>query len=300
MQRVLLVIVNLFFLISIVYADNGDGNKIFNYKDINTALIVDQEIYKDKDIIVRDIEYQTSYKEKAIAFLVEPLNSGKYPVILYNHWLGNLWLGDKNSSRTEFLEEAKKMARAGYVSLLLNSAWRDSVAFPWTGHSAKTDIDVTVKTVIEARNGLDILLSQPKADPGKVFYVGHDFGAMTGYILAGVEPRIRKYVLLAGSPRYSSWLLIGSSLNQKQKEQYKVEMDAMEPYRYLQQAVAEKILFQFGNADEWVSKDMAEEVYRITSCSKEIKFYNAAHSMNGEIIERDRIEWINANIKTLK
>ena len=48
--------------------------------------------------------------------------------------------------------------------------------------------------------------AHPQIDEARLAYVAHDFGAMYGAVLAGVDPRPQWYVLMAGTPVFSDWL----------------------------------------------------------------------------------------------
>ena len=47
----------------------------------------------------------------------------------------------------------------------------------------------------DLRRALDVLLAQPGVDPKRIAYVGHDFGAMYGAVLAGVDRRVSVWAL---------------------------------------------------------------------------------------------------------
>jgi len=69
-----------------------------------------------------------------------------------------------------------------------------------------------VQTVIDLRRAVDVVLSRPGVDPKRIGFVGHSFGATWGGVLAGVEKRIKAYVLMAGLPDIADFNKSGASL----------------------------------------------------------------------------------------
>lgn len=54
-----------------------------------------------------------------------------------------------------------------------------------------------IDETIEVRRALDLLLAQPQVNRKRIGFVGHDYGAMYGALVAGVEKRVKAYVLIA-------------------------------------------------------------------------------------------------------
>ena len=66
---------------------------------------------------------------------------------------------------------------------------------------------MVIDQTIEVRRALDLLLSQPQVDAKRLAFVGHDYGAIFGGIVAGVEKRVKACVLMAGMGNFSDWSL---------------------------------------------------------------------------------------------
>ncbi len=181
----------------------------FDY-DQEAPLTITEASVEDMDgIAVHDISFPSPVDGKDIAaYLVVPPGDGPFPAILFVHWLG-----PANSNRDEFRDEAIKLAKSGVVSLLVNTVWSSPNPLPWKAEDETGDVAVTTQAVIELRRAIDILVSQPNVDPERMAYVGHDFGAMVGGTLAGVDDRLKGYVLMAGAPRYWPWTIRWTSLH---------------------------------------------------------------------------------------
>src|SRR5687768_14858814 len=180
------------------------------------------------------------------AYLVRPDGDGPFTGVLFLHQYG-----PTNSSRKEFLEEAKLLAQQGIVSLLIDGY------FPWNtvNKDAESDRQNTIGQVIELRRALDFLLAQPGVDPERIAFVGHGFGASYGGVLSGLEKRVKAYVLMNGwgklSDGFLSPYLLGSSVDQTA---YREKMAAVEPVMYISHAAPAALLFQLGHNTQYVTE----------------------------------------------
>src|SRR5262245_31886330 len=94
--------------------------------DAKAPLMVKQNNLPERDgVKIYDISYASPVGDRAnavgpnggvvTAYLVVPTRSGPYPAVIYGHWC---MPGSEKKNRTEFLEEAIVLARAGVVALL--------------------------------------------------------------------------------------------------------------------------------------------------------------------------------------
>src|SRR5204863_5742114 len=81
--------------------------------------------------------------------------------------------------------------------------------FPWSESpvDGEKDRQQIADQTIELRRALDLLLAQPGVDRHRIGFVGHDYGAMFGAIVAGLEHRARTYVFIAGLGTFGDWSL---------------------------------------------------------------------------------------------
>src|SRR5690349_19164277 len=102
-------------------------------KEISTVFAYDQNAPLDikdvgsetrGDVVIRDITFVSPGTEQPIsAYLIAPSASGTdYAGVLYVHWYEPK---AKTSNRTQFVDEAVKMAEKGTVSLLVSTMWSD-------------------------------------------------------------------------------------------------------------------------------------------------------------------------------
>jgi dienelactone hydrolase len=128
---------------------------------------------KRGDVTVTEVAYAAPKSAPVPASLVTPPGTGPFPAVLFRHW--------QQGTRSEFLDEALALARAGVVSLLVDAS-----------------------TPADLRHGVDVLASRPEVDRQRLGFVGHGLGASVGSALVGGEPRLRALVLMGGSGDFAS------------------------------------------------------------------------------------------------
>jgi dienelactone hydrolase len=238
-------------------------------------------------VSVRDVDYAayTQQRGRIKAYLVRPAGKGPYAGVLFFHWLGK-----PNGNRNQFLDEAVALARQGTVSLLIQGY------FPWAIDpvDGKTDRQRVIDETIEVRRALDLLLSQPGVDRQRIGYVGHDYGAMYGAIVAGVDKRVKTFILMAPIGSFSYWSLAYWLKDSAApfKEAYRQSLNAVDPVSQIPRAAPATLLFQFANSDEHIPKAEAIAFSDAASKPKEVKWYDARHDLLVEAALQDRREWL--------
>lgn len=220
--------------------------------------------------IVKDIVY-VSGERTISAYLVAPAAqeaNARRPSVLFAHQL------EREVSREEFLSEAKALAERGVVSLL------PAGFFPWSIQPAGVGLDrqLVIEQVITLRRGLDLLLGEAQVDPTRVAFVGHDFGAMYGMLMAGADRRAKTFVLLAPTNRFADWF--GYSYPGAYQPAYRRGMKDLDPETWAARAAPSYLYFQFGRNDRFVDVAVARRLYSKAKKPKFIKIYRADHNLN--------------------
>lgn len=269
-------------------SDVAARSALFRYNDASAVTVNEVSSEQRGDVTVRDITFSPQPGREIKAYLVVPRGNGPFAGILWVHWLG-----EEKSNRTQFLDEAVQLAPKGVVSLLVDAMWS---APRWFGNRIpEKDYENSIRQVIELRRALDLLLSQPNVDKTRIGFVGHDYGAMYGMLMAGVDHRINTFVFIAATQSLNDWAFLGPQ--PKSKAAYLKQNSNLELTDYLRQVRNASKLFQFGKADSYVSQADAAVLFAAAPEPRERKMYEASHKMESNEIVKDRDEWL---VKQLK
>ena len=242
-------------------------------------------------ITVRDVTFANLSGGRTAAYLVSPPGKGKFAGVLFVHWYEP---ESKNSNRTQFIDEAVTLAKAGTVSLLIETMWSDPKWFP--SRKREEDYEHSVQQVKDLRRALDVLLAQPGVDPRRVGFVGHDFGAMFGALLPPGDKRISAYALQAGTSKFPNWYLYGPPMEPEARRKFIEQLAPLDPAGSIGAASPAPVLFQFGRNDRHVPEPKANEFYAAAREPKKILWYDAGHALNSQA-NADRIAWLKEQLK---
>jgi len=270
---------------------SSSRHNLFDY-DRSVAFDLTEVSSRDQDSVsIRDINY-AAYNpahRRVDAYLVRPKGRGGFAGVLFFHWLGNV-----KSDRNEFLDEAIALAKQGTVSLLIQGH------FPWIEEptEARADRRQIIDQTIEVRRALDLLLLQPQVDRRRVGFVGHDYGAMYGSIVAGIEKRVKAYVFMTATPGFSDWSLKYWQVTAKAGEEgYRQAMKEIDPINYVPHASPASLFFQFAKSDKFIPRETALSYYKAASSPKQIRWYDTIHELNVEAARKDRREYLTRQLK---
>ncbi|MFZ1688666.1 MAG: alpha/beta fold hydrolase [Flavobacteriales bacterium] len=230
---------------------------------------------------------------------VLPEESGeRMPLALYQHW-GE---GDK----TEFWEEAKELAQQGWQCVLLDATWFEE-SFPNRSY-VRNGWNMVRDGVLDWRTVLDYLEQDPSfaIDTTRIVFVGHSYGGQIAGILAGVEPRITRFVIMAGAPSTAEATRT-STVPDIMHWRDSVPAEVANYVEHMTPLDAEKfvgcgitpILFQWARHDEFDIDSLDAVRYQQAGEIRPSKliFYDATHSLDVPEAKRDRLEWIMATNK---
>jgi len=255
-----------------------DATRPFDVK-INSQTEKDGVTITDVSYASFDPSFSTALNGRTLAYLVTPQGDGSFAGVIYLHWFGNV-----NSSRKQYLDEAVEFAKHGVVSLLLQGN------YPWMEGqtSDAADRPRIIGQITELRRAIDFLLTQPNVDPKRLGFVGHDYGAVFGSTLSGVDQRLKTYVLIAGVPTLKDFQTVGTTL----PDGYVQLIEDIDPIRYVSKASPASLFFQFAKLDQFVSQNMANQLYNAASEPKKITWYDDNHQMANETARADRLAWL--------
>src|SRR5262245_12403788 len=229
---------------------------------------------------VHDVSYASPKGGRVPGYLVVPPGPGPFAGIVYVHW--------GQGDRTEFRSEAVLLARAGVESLTIDAPFNrpeagryDSVANP------EKERDEYIQLVTDARRAVDVLVARPEVDKTRLGYVGHSLGATWGGPFAAVEKRVKAFVLIGGLPRLTDVLgdepiakMMQKVYTRERLEAYIKVLAPIDPVRFVGEAEAESILFQFAKHDRFISERAADEYVKAAGKPQQVRWYFTSHEFN--------------------
>lgn len=243
------------------------------------------------DARVREVSFPDSAGQPVAAWLVEPgarTGKTKHCAVLFAHWY-DTEAGDSN--RNQFLREALPLTNDGCVSLLVDTMWSK---IPWfRSRDASKDFENSEKQVRDLAKALDYLLSQKNIDPSRVAYVGHDFGAMYGTVLAAREKRVKAWAFQAGTASFSDWYLFYPRREGAERQAVIDRLAPLDPVKHIPSA--SPLLLQFGKHDRYVPEAKARQLFEAAKDPKEIRWYEAGHALDEQAVT-DRLAWLRKHL----
>lgn len=253
--------------------------RLFDYDRTTMVDIHEAGVVATDDYIIHDISYESPKGGWVTAYLVTPSGEGPFAGIIFLHPGG----GD----RSYFLDEAKKLAKRGAVSLLLDDN------FSAKGRAA--DHDRIIRIIVDVRRAVDLLSTRSDVDPRRIGFVGHSYGANLGGVLAGVEHRIAAYVFMSGNARLSQDLIGLFNMTPQEESQYIQFMAQLDAIHFIGHAAPATLLFQNARHDALNLEQDVLDFQHTASEPKIVKWYDAYHRLNEEA-ERDRAEWLSKQL----
>lgn len=255
-------------------------------------------VKEDKGAKIHDLTYPSLKGGRVTAYLVTPKTKGKFAGVIFLH--------PGPGNRSTFLAEAVSLTQNGVVSLLIDAPFRRPEPWRKTMNPPKdpdNEKELYIQTVLDLRRGVDLLFSRNEVDKQRIGYVGHSFGATWGGVLAGIEKRIKAFVLMAGRPSLTEWIQttqdpnVIKARNSIAPEELKIYLKKLAPLdtvRYITKAKPSNLFFQFGLQDESVLKAESDRILALVGDSKTVKWYEADHQGVGTDKKAlaDRTAWL--------
>jgi|GEM_PF-385147 len=245
-----------------------------------------------------DLLYESPKEGQVPATLIEPPGAGPFAGVIIQHGLP--------SRRQAQYELGKLHANLGAVVVLIDAPFarpenRNRRPVTLTEQDRRDQIQL----IVDLRRAVDLLAARDDVDPDRLAYVGVSYGGAVGGLLAGVEDRLRAYVLVKGDCGLVDHLMFQGggrrSALQAMPENARTEwIDAMWPIEsihYLGHAHPAALLFQNGTLDRSVPPDMARICQAAGSEPKTIEWYESGHTLPFQHVV-DQLEWLSPLIGT--
>lgn len=239
-------------------------------------------------VSVQDVSYTGSEGERLQAYWVAPDGAGPYPGLIFVH--------PAPGDRTTFLEEAVVLGKQGLASLLVEAPWAQGEVFGPKLAEPEVAREAFTRVVKDLRRAVDFLVSRPEIDAGRLAYIGHSFGALVGGVLAGVEKRIRTFILMAGTGSFMDVVSLNMPfLEGPVLEHYAQVIAPIDPIHYVAHAAPAALFFQFGRQDDF-TQEQFERMVEAASEPKLVKWYDADHYLRIAEAQNDRLDWLQTRL----
>ena len=141
--------------------------------------------------------------------LTLPEGDGRFPAVVFVHGSGSSNMDEKVGNLTPFKDLAEGLAKYGIASVRY-----DKRSFAHGFRMLRDrDLTITVKeeTIEDAVLAAELLRSDPRIDPEKIFVVGHSMGAMLAPRIDAEGGNFRGLILMAGTLRKLEEVLLEQS-----------------------------------------------------------------------------------------
>ena len=268
--------------------------QVFAYDPQAPLDIQETSRHREWGVTIIDLTYASPMGGRVPATLIVPDGAGPFAGTLYQHGIP--------STRQPYIPDAVAYARRGAVVLLIDAPFaRRAGGLENAVTHTERDRREQIQLIIDLRRGVDLLLSRPDVDPERLAYVGGSYGGRMGGLLAGVEHRLKAYVLISGGgglvsyettpERRANW----AAMSEYTQQHWVEWMWPIEPIHYVGCASPAALLFQNGTLDTSSTPADALRYQEAGSEPKTILWYNAGHQLNAAA-GRDEVEWLSERI----
>jgi dienelactone hydrolase len=190
------------------------------------------------------------------------------------------------------------IAKHGAVVIVIDAPFNRRQGGPMTFTPA--DSAEQVQLIVDLQRAVDVLVARPDVDSARLAYVGRSYGGATGALFAGVERRLKTYILASADGGITTrFTTPGGPRPQMPQERLNAWLAAMQPiegYHFVGRANA-PILFQNGRRDPVVTAERAEALHAAATGNKEVRWYDAEHALNAAAYV-DQLRWLAQTVGT--
>ena len=214
--------------------------------------------------------------------LAMPKGKGPFPVVL---------MAAPGIEAISYAPQASALNRRGVAVLAIDAPnVRDpNLDMDGIEEDAERYIEANARYVVDVRRALDLIETQPKLDGKRIGYVGWSWTGMLGALLAGVDPRVKAYVLdYAGGSNRGLEGLTG---------------EVQDPAEYLAHSRDAAFLFQYTKEDTDDGIFSPRRVTKLVAAAPEPKTFQWVKGGHGALFNsadtagcRYLLKWLEENL----
>ena len=258
----------------------------------------DSLIRRDGNLAVHRIAFDSPLGGRATGLVVVPPDSLRGAG---GRFAGLLMLHGAPGNAEGMLSRAEHFARHGALALILDAPFARRDPRQPISLTARDSSDI-VQLAVDLQRAVDVLLARTDVDPARLGFVGVSYGGAQGALLAGIEHRIRAYVLQVADGGMAEHFTNDDGTTAAPFEgvadsTWRRWFDAIRPVgsiHYVRSAVPGSILFQWGERDVAVPPANARRLLA-ASPAPTVKWYDSGHALPIQA-QLDAITWLHERI----
>ena len=248
-------------------------------RDADVA-VSEGETSDEPEFVAKALTYASPGGDRVTGIVVVPKGVERPAGVVFMHGAGG--------SRIDFLADAAALAKAGAVTLTIDSPFARSESEQVRAGAAppETIHELMILSAQDLVRGLDVLVREYDADPARLAVVGYSMGVQAAATAAALDGRPKAVVLMAGranpsrTPGDAAWERLFSSID---------------TVHFLPDLAPAAVLVQGGERDEVIPRAEVEELYAAASRPKEIRWYDAGHQLSAGA-RKDRVTWLSGKL----
>jgi dienelactone hydrolase len=192
------------------------------------------------------------------------------------------------------------IARHGAVVIVVDAPFNRRPDGPVLTFTPRDSAD-QVQLIVDLQRAVDVLVARPDVDSARLAYVGRSYGGATGALFAGVERRLKTYILASADGGITTRLTEPGAPappagEEAQFRAWLASMQPIEGIRFIGLANG-SILFQSGSRDAIISRERAEALQAAFTGTKEVRWYDAEHGLSPAAYV-DQLRWLHDRVGT--
>lgn len=264
---------------------------VFEYDRATPLELRDSVEGEREGVSIHRVSFASPGGGRATGRLFVPRGAGPFAGVVLGHGL-------PGSSET-FIGRGVYIAKHGAVVIAVDAPFNRRPGPPIT--LTPRDSAEQVQLIQDLQRAVDVLAARRDVDAGRLAYVGRSYGGATGALLAGVERRLKTYILAVADGGITTRFTAPGAPPppQGQEERSRAWLAAMQPIegiRFVHRANG-TILFQNARRDQFVSVDRAEALHRAAGPGHVVKWYDTEHALDAAA-HVDQLAWLHEKIGT--
>lgn len=263
---------------------------LFAYDRAAPLELQSSPIGQEGEVAIHGISYASPKGGRVNGRLFVPRGGGPFAGVILAH-------GAPGNAEA-FTGRAVYIARHGAVVLAIDAPFNRRPGGPIT--LTPQDSVEQVQLIVDLQRAVDVLLARPDVDSARLAYVGRSYGGATGALFAGVERRLKTYILASADGGITTrFTAPGAPPPPGQEARARAWLASMQPIeglRFVGRANG-SMLFQNGRQDPIVTVERAETLHAAAPAGREVRWYEAPHALNPAAYV-DQLRWLSQTVGT--